>query len=363
MEESEIVIQKTPRKEVQETILTLNNGKVTEEEFFSVLKTVVPGTNLRAALDGIIKTGKGALIVIENEVLMPLLDGGFKVNCRFTPQRLIELSKMDGAIVLSKDLKRIAYANVTLAPESGIKTLETGTRHKAADRTSKQIGGLVIAISERKHEISVFYKNVKQILKSADEIMRKANFHVQMLEKQRELFDFHVGRLNKLELRNHPSLKQALQVIQKGRLIMKIAEDTKKQIIELGNEGPLLKTRLKELITGVDRETNLVIKDYTRLDLKKSKVLLESLTYDEILDQDNIFRVLAHEKANPENPLKGWRILSKTSLNEPEIANMIKIRGTLGNTIHSNIETHTEILGQERAGKFKEEIERIKLSI
>ena len=356
------------KKEVQVTITpsqnenSNGNEKATEEEFFFVLKKETPGTNLRIALDSALKVGKGALIVVENEHVPQILDGGFKVNCRFTPQKLVELTKMDGAITISKDLKRINQANVLLTPDHKIKSLETGTRHKAAERTAKQTGTLVIAISERKNEISLFYKNIKYPLKSTDIILRKANEHLQMLEKQRDLFDKNVERLNALELRNHPSIIKAIQTIQKGHLIQKIAGDLKKYIIELGNESTLLKTRLKEVISDVEKETNLVIKDYTKLDLKKSKILLETLTYDEILDQDNIISALAYEKPLQYNQIKGWRILSKTSLQEQEIAQLIKTLGTLGKAIHSNPSTYSNILGGEKAIQFKEDIDKIKLN-
>jgi len=348
------------KKEFQDTIIPQQSYKVPEEEFFSILKTVAPGTNLRAALDGTLKTGKGALIVIENENLIPLIDGGFRVNCRFTPQRLIELTKMDGAIIISKDAKRINYANVLLTPNSKIKTNETGTRHKAAERTARQIGTLVIAISERKHEITLFYKNIRCFLKNTDELLRKANEHVQIIEKQRELFDKHVQLLTHSELRNYESLHHALVVIQKGRIIQKIAEEIRRYVVELGNEGTLLKTRLKEIISGVEKETNYVIKDYTKLDLTKSRVLLDSVNYDEILDPENILKTMGYESLSQSSPVKGWRILSKTSLSESEISQVIKQLGTLGKALHSNPKAYVEILGNEKAPIFKESIDRIK---
>lgn len=353
------------KKEVQEMIVRpvqIINSKVSEEEFFNVLKMVAPGTNLRSSLDGTLKAGKGALIVVENDLLLPIVDGGFRVNCRFTPQRLIELSKMDGAIVLSKDMKKINFANVLLTPDSKIRTLETGTRHKAAERTAKQIGGLVIAISERRNEINLFYKNIKYLVKGTDEILRKANEHIQLIEKQRELFDSNVEKLTKMEIRNYPSLQKAILVIQKGRIISKIADDLKKYIVELGNEGILLKTRLREITAGVEKEVNLIIKDYTRLDTKRSKMLLEALAYDEILDQQNILRILDYETHQQLSPVKGWRILSKTSLLEADIAHLLKDRDSLGEVIHANPRAYFEILGEDKARILKEEIERIKIN-
>lgn len=353
------------KKEVQGTIVpiqTNGSAKVTEEEFFLILKMVAPGTNLRASLDGVLKIGKGALIAVENNTLTSMLDGGFRVNCRFTPQRLMELTKMDGAITLSKDLKRISQANVMLTPDSKIKSSETGTRHKAAERTAKQTGGLVIAISERKNEINLFYKNLKYNLKNTSDVLRRANEHIQLLEKQRELFDVHIDKLNALELRNHPNLSQALTVIQKGKLIQKISDDLKRYVIELGSEGILMKTRLKELIVGVEKETNLVIKDYTKLDTKKSRVLLDSLSYDEILDSNNILSALAFENNTKLVPIKGWRILSKTSLLDADVAKIIKQAGSLGKAVHSNPSEYSSLLGEDKIVMFKQEIDRIKLN-
>lgn len=349
------------KKERQETI-TPSNNIISDEEFLSIIKTVAPGTNLRLALDGALKTGKGALIVVEKPELTHILDGGFRINSKFTPQRLIELTKMDGAIILSKDMKRILYANVLLTPNSKIKTVETGTRHKAAERTAKQTGTLVIAISERKNEITLYYKNLRHTLVRTDELLRKANEHIQLLEKQRELFDQHVDKLTRLELRNYLSLNQATLAIQKGKIIQKIAQDLQKYIIELGREGTLLKTRLREIVSDVEKETDLIIKDYTNLDTKKSKMLLNDLSYEDLLEKENIFSILAYEKPIQTSPIKGWRILSKTSLPESEIAMIIKECETLGRAIHSGQQFYEKIIGEEKAASFKEEIERIKIS-
>ena len=350
------------KKEVQEKILQLKDEEVGEKEISSILKTVSPGTHIRTAIEGALKTGRGAMIAIENGSLPPIIDGGFKINCRFTPQRLVELCKMDGAIILSNDLKRITYANAVLAPDSKIRSDETGTRHKAAERTAKQTSGLVIAISERKHEITLFYKNKKYPLRNTDELLRKSNEHIQMLETQRELFNKNVKKLNHLELRNYSNIEQALEVIQKGGLIQKIAKELKDTVIELGKEGALLKSRLKELTLGVEKETNFVIKDYTNLDLKKTKTILESLSYDEITNPENILKSLAIENSEKENRIKGWRILSKTSLPEAEIAKIVKETGSLGEAIHSGFEVFSNILGEEKARTFKEEIKKIKLN-
>ncbi len=361
--EEEIKEVQTEIKEVQGKIIPSKpNAKVPKEELHNVLKLIAPGTHFRTALDSIVKAGKGALIAIENDNIPQLIDGGFRVNCRFTPQRLVELSKMDGAIIISKDLKKIAHANVLLTPDSKIKTNETGTRHKAAERTAKQTESVVVAVSERRHEIVLFYKNVRHIVKNTADLLRKANEQMQMLEKHRELFDSNLEKLNRSELRSYLNLNHAMNVMQKGRIIQKISDDMKKYLVELGNEGILLKTRLKEITQNVEKETDLVIKDYTKIGLKKSKLLLESLSYEELLDAENIKKVLAFDEKVKAEAIKGWRILSKTSLLEPEIALLLKETGNLGKAIHAEMDLYNNVLGTDKATQFKEEIEKIKLN-
>jgi len=351
------------KKDFQELLVKTDNEKVSDEEFLSMLKTVAPGTNLRTALDGALKTGKGALIVVENEALQSIIDGGFRINCKFTPQKLIELSKMDGALILSKDMKKINYANVLLTPSSKIRTNETGTRHKAAERTAKQAKTLAIAISERRGETTLFYKNLKYMLKSPNEILRKANEHIQLLENQRELFDTYVSRLTKSELYSYSNLDLAVTLIQKGMLIQKIIEDLRKYTIELGKEGTLLKIRLKEIKGGVEKETDLTIKDYTKLDLNKSKFLLENLSYDEILYENNIFGALAYEE-NPSRtePIKGWRILSKTSLEDSEIAQIIKKLGSIDKILKADEKDFEDVIETKKIEPFRDELEKINLN-
>ena len=351
------------KTEVQDKIIKEDNLIVTEEEFANMIKMFAPGTNLRSGLDGILKAKKGALILIENENTHSIIDGGFRINTRFTPQKLVELSKMDGAIILSKDTKKINYANVLLTPSHKIKTQETGTRHKAGERSAKQTGSIVIAVSERKNEINIFYKNLKYLVLETDELLRKVNEHIQFLDKQKELFNSHVSMLNNLELRNYPNLMHATNVIQKGYLTQKIAKELQKNIIELGKEGPLLKIRLREIIKGVDRETDLVIKDYTKLNMRVTKTILEDYNYDDILREDYIMGALGYEGSVPKTtPIKGWRILSKTGLLDSEIAEIVKEAETIGRSIHSNPDFYKTILGEEKAKTFQEELRKVKMN-
>jgi len=319
-------------KEIQKNIFEKNNQKifVSEEEFFNVLKLIAPGTSFRTALDGALQSGRGALIVVENERIHSLFEGGFRIASRFTPQKLIELCKMDGAIIIDKDFKKINYANVLLTPDSKIKSVETGTRHKAAERIAKQAETLAVAISERKNQIVLYYKNVRYPLMDTDELLRRANEHLRFLETQKKLFNEYVEKLDDSEMKNYFDLKLAVHIIQKGRIIQKMIRDLKKYSIELGSEATLIKLSLKEILTDIEKETELTIKDYARIDYKKSSEFLKSLNYNEILVEETILKYLDYQNFHYFNEsVPGWRLLSKTSLSEKEIESLISDKGNL----------------------------------
>jgi len=347
------------KKEIQKNIFeNIHKEKITKEEFLSVLKLIAPGTSLRIAVEGILKIGKGALIVVENQNLIPLIDGGFRLNKKFTPQKLVELAKMDGAIVLSSDLKKITFANVLLIPDSKIKTNETGTRHKAAERTAKHAGTIVIAISERKHEITLYYKSLKHLFLETSELLRRANEYLQFLEKQKDLFEKNVEKLTRTELRKIVNIENVLSVIQKGKIIQKISEELKRYIVEIGKDADVLKIRLKELTLGVEKETEAVIKDYSEFSLNRINSLLNSFSFEELFDKNKIFQVLSLNQSVSEKT-KGWRILSMTSLENKEIALLIQTFSCLEKILLSQKDTLIPILN-DKTEIFIDELESIK---
>src|SRR3954451_4307880 len=87
------------------------------EALWAALRLVAPGTPLREGLDRILQANMGALIVVgDGPDVLGLCSGGFLLDAAFSPQRLSELAKMDGAIILATDSSRIARANVHLVP-------------------------------------------------------------------------------------------------------------------------------------------------------------------------------------------------------------------------------------------------------
>ena len=142
-----------------------------------ILKMIAPGTPIRDGLENILKAKTGALLLITDnkDVIQEVVDGGFSINEDYNSSKLYELAKMDGAIVLSGDMKKILFANAQLVPSYSIPTVETGTRHRTAERTAKQTGELVISISQRRSKITVFKGNDRHILENPELVLKKPN--------------------------------------------------------------------------------------------------------------------------------------------------------------------------------------------
>jgi diadenylate cyclase len=128
-------------------------------ELSGALDLVAPGTEFRDGIDNIIRAQNGALVAVANPYKLErlnLISGGIKIEAEFTPMRLYELAKMDGALIVSPDLSYIHYANAQLTPDPTLPSEETGLRHLAGHRTAQQTGDLVVVVSERRRIVSLY---------------------------------------------------------------------------------------------------------------------------------------------------------------------------------------------------------------
>jgi len=337
---------------------------VKEEKHLSkidILKKLSPGTVLRAALDDIVSGNMGAIILVSNKNSLNVFEGGFKVNCKFTSKRLAELAKLDGGIVLSEDFKKILYVNTLFVPDRSFDTIETGTRHQAAERAAKQTGGIVIAVSERRGKITVYYGNLRYVLQNTEDLLRRATETLRILEKQREVFDELLTNLNVLEVTSLVSISDVCTILQRMEMIKKMADIINGYIVELGREGIIVRMRMREVTKGIDKKQDLIIKDYID---KPGKIrsFFNNLSFEGLLDAENIARLLFGELSETRIIPKGHRILSKTSLNETEINNLIGNLKDFEGIINGDAEKLKTIL-KNQADNFQEEIIKLKEQI
>lgn len=209
--------------------------KKNESSLTEILKQIAPGTEIREGLDNILKARTGALLLITDnkEVIQEVVDGGFNINEDYNSAKLYELAKMDGAIILSGDFKKILLANAQLIPSHTIQTVETGTRHRTAERTAKQTGELVISISQRRNIITIFKDSERYILEDTDIVLSKANQAIQTLERYKKVFDNKLSILNEYEFNDIVTLDNVITAIQRAEMVMQIVEEIENQIYEL----------------------------------------------------------------------------------------------------------------------------------
>ncbi len=345
--------------------------KVKEDNITSVLKLIAPGTPIRDGLENILRAKTGALLLItdNNEVIKEIVDGGFIINEDYTSSKLYELAKMDGAIVLSGDMKKILYANAQLIPEHEIQTTETGTRHRTAERTAKQTGELVISISQRRNIITVFKGNDRYVLEDTDVVLNKANQAIQTLEKYKKVFDNKLNILNEYEFNDIVTLQNVVLAIQRAEMVMRIVEEIQRQIYELGDDGRLVKMQLDELIGGLEKEEALIIKDYVVKKKKSPEKILEELKdleYEDLLKESSIAKLLGYDYFDNYDEVavypKGYRILSKVPRMPNNIVeNLVDSFKSFQHILAADIESLDEVdgIGEVRARTIKQSLKRM----
>jgi len=361
--ENNIIFEvKTPV--VEEKKETKKKEPEKELDLVDILKLIAPGSSIRIALEDMLKAKLGALIVIEKSGFYDAVEGGFRVNCRFSPQRLVELAKMDGAIILSKDMKKIIYANTLLVPDVVIQTKETGTRHKAAERIAKQFGTIVIAVSERKNKVTIYYKDLRYELEESSEILRRAAETLQILEKQKEIFNELLSNLNILEINNLVTTSDICSVLQRMEMIDRISAMVKRYLVELGKEGLIVSMRLKELTKNLNKEESLILKDYFGAKASRADTTLKNMSFDFLLENQNISRMLFDELHDRNISPRGYRIFGKTDLMEKDIKLLISTFKTLDKILNADIESMLKIFKkQESVDFFNKELKTLKEKI
>jgi len=334
------------------------------------LAAVAPGRPLREGLDRILQASMGALIVVgDGPDVLAICSGGFLLDAEFTPQRLSELAKMDGAIILAPDASRIARANVHLVPNPNVPTTETGTRHRTAERVARSIDVPVISVSEDMSVIAVYRNDLKHPLEPIPRLVNRANQALQTLERYKNRLDTVSGALSALEVEDLVTLRDVVTVLQRAEMVRRIAEEIDGYIVELGTDGRLVLLQLEELLGGVEDDRRHVIKDYfqdhANWRLDQALESLSDLSTEDLLDLKAVAAVL-----NLPDDLeldvgmqpRGFRLLSKIPrLPESTIERLVGRFGSLQKIMRAGVEDFdgVEGVGSAQARAIKEGLSRL----
>jgi diadenylate cyclase len=229
----------------------------------AALAAVAPGTPLRDGLDRVVRAKMGALVVVgDGPEVLAICSGGFLLDSPYSPQRLSELAKMDGAIILNSDATRIARANVHLVPDPTVPTSETGTRHRTAERVARSLDVPVISVSEEMGVINVYAGGAKHQLQDISRLLDRANQALQTLERYKARLDDALSALTANELEDVATVRDVAAVMQRGEMVFRIANELETMIVELGVDARLLRLQLDEVYGEIDDEIDLVAADY-----------------------------------------------------------------------------------------------------
>jgi diadenylate cyclase len=330
---------------------------------------LAPGTPLRDGLERILRGRTGALIVLGNDrTVESLTTGGFVLDVPFTATGLRELAKMDGAIIVDKDLTRILRAAVHLMPDQRIPTYETGTRHRTADRVAKQTGHPVISVSQSMQIIAAYVGETRHVLEDSGQILSRANQALATLERYKLRLDEVSTTLSALEIEDLVTVRDVAVVAQRLEMVTRIAREIEDYVLELGTDGRLLSLQLEELVTGVDAERELVIRDYvgTGRKARSAQALLahlESLSPTELVDPLAVAKALAlGEHLDAAVAPRGYRLLAKVPrLPAPVVDRLVEHFGTLQKLLSAGVDDlqAVEGVGELRARSVREGLSRL----
>jgi diadenylate cyclase len=341
-------------------------------ELLAALELVAPGQPLRAGIDRVLQAKMGALIIVgDGPDVLAICSGGFLLDAEYSRQRLSELAKMDGAIILSNDASRIARANVHLLPDPSAPTQETGTRHRTAERVSRSVSVPVIAISEEMSVITVYCGEHRHQVEPVSRIADRASQALQTLERYRVRFDAVTSQLSLHEIDDLVTVRDVIAVVQRAEMLRRLSEEITTLAIELGGEGRLVHLQLDELLEGVERELSLLLRDYgTGAQWADGgRKALGPLTTEELVDAEEVASALrlrdSDGRIRPMQSVvhpRGYRLLSRIPrLNDSVIEHVVAEFGTLSKLRDASVSelNRVEGVGDIRARAIREGLARV----
>ncbi|GAB3713211.1 DNA integrity scanning diadenylate cyclase DisA [Mariniluteicoccus flavus] len=274
---------------------------------------MAPGTPLREGLERIVRGRTGALVVLgSNRQVEAVTTGGFRIDTPFTATALRELAKMDGALILNNEADRIMMAGVHLMPDPTIETVETGTRHRTADRVAQQCGVPVVTVSASMSTIQIFLEDKRYLIEQSPAILARANLALQTLERYKVRLGEVLGRLNSLEVHDQVTVRDFVLVAQRLEMVRRLEAETTEYVTELGSDGRLLQLQLFEVHVGMEELPDLLERDYRRdPDDGLTLAPLSGLPDEEIVDPQVVARAIGFtEPLDARITTRGFRQLA-----------------------------------------------------
>ena len=289
-------------------------GPVTLHE---ILERLASGMPLRQAVERTIQQRNGALIILGFDASVEgLCSGGFELtHSAFTPAKLAELSKMDGAIIMNDAGDQILRANVHLLPDPKYGTDETGARHRTAERTAQHTGKPVLSVSEDRRMATLFFNGTKHELLSSTLIAAKVNQSLQTLDRFRRRLEDAEQNLTRTELADLVTYRSVVTVLQRSELVRRIGQEITQDAVGMGEEGGLIVLQIADLIHGVDELREFVLADYIRPNrasqVRRALKDLEAIPIADLTSAERVADALGFDQPDDQAESRGIRLLAQ----------------------------------------------------
>ncbi len=348
-------------------------SQVLDERRRAALAALAPGTTLRDGLERILRGSTGALIVLGyDDSVADLCSGGFELSVGFSATRLRELAKMDGAIILDRDSQHILRAAVQLVPDPALPTDESGTRHRTADRVSRQTGYPVISVSKSMRIIALYTDGMRYVLEDSAVILSRAHQALATLERCKVRLTEASGTLSALEIEDLATARDVTAMVQQLEMARRVASEIEEYVLELGTDSRLLALQLEGLAAGTGPERELLVADYVPATAGEHAAAsaaalsrLAEMPQDKLLDAVEVAGMLglggSGQLDDPVSP-RGYRLLAKVPRLSSDVAGtLIEHFGGLQKLLAASVEDLQRVggIGSSQARTVREGLSRL----
>ena len=203
-------------------------------------------------------------------------------------------------------------------PDAAIDTVETGTRHRTADRVARQSGLPVVSVSASMSTIALYLDQGRHLVEHSDQILSRANQALQTLERYRARLWQVTNRLSSLEVQDQVTVKDFVLVAQRLEMVRRLdARGERVRASSSARDGRLLTLQLHELRAGIDElrwllETGLPAGRVDRLRPGRPGI---ALAPTELLDPLTVARAVGLHRttstSTPGSPRRGFRQMAQ----------------------------------------------------
>lgn len=335
----------------------------------TMLHEIAPGTVLREGIDRILRGRTGAIIVLGYDESVEIISsGGFELDVELSATRLRELSKMDGAVVVDRATGRIRRANVQLLPDAHIETVESGMRHRTAQRTARQTGHPVVSVSQSMGTVALYVGALRHEVVESAEVLAKGELALSALERYRARLDQLLGTFTALEVEDVVTVRDVVTIVQRMEMIRRISSDVESSAVQAGTDGHLLRLQHDDLMVGLAVERRMLVRDYVPTGASSDvRDALGRLSSTDLVDLSGIARTMrlggpgGADLDTPASP-RGHRLVAKIPRLPQSVATSIvshfdSLQGLLAATTDDL--QQVEGVGRARAFTVREGLGRV----